>query len=71
MKFQCSSVSGLSHLRTNELSRLKMKASRSQMKKRIGTTGQGGALMDSAILRSIGCSGYETWRKPRHSTCTH
>ncbi|KAK1667801.1 hypothetical protein QYE76_055960 [Lolium multiflorum] len=38
--------------------------------KKIGITDQGGALMDSAILRSVGCSGCETWKKPRHSTCT-
>ncbi|KAK1664852.1 hypothetical protein QYE76_053011 [Lolium multiflorum] len=43
---------------------------RGEMKK-IGITDQGGAPMDSAILRSAGCSGCETWKKPRHSTCTH
>jgi hypothetical protein len=36
---------------------------------KIDTTGQGGALMDSAIPRSVGFSGYETWRKPRENTC--
>ncbi|KAK1698873.1 hypothetical protein QYE76_015570 [Lolium multiflorum] len=66
MKFQCSSVWGLSHLITSKLGHLKKKTLRSQMEKKIGITDQGGALMDSAILRSVGCSGCETWKKPRH-----
>ncbi|KAK1618332.1 hypothetical protein QYE76_023849 [Lolium multiflorum] len=37
------------------------------MKKKIGTTGQGGAPMDSATPKSVGFSGYVTWKKPRHS----
>ena len=40
------------------------------MKKKIDTTGQGGALMDSVPPKSGGFSGYVAWRKPRRSTCT-
>jgi hypothetical protein len=39
-------------------------------KKKIDTTGQGGALTDSVILRNAGYSGYAAWRKPRGYTCT-
>jgi hypothetical protein len=39
-------------------------------KKKISTTGQGGALMDSAVPKSVGFSGYVVWRKLKGYTCT-
>jgi hypothetical protein len=39
-------------------------------KKKISTTGQGGALMDSAVPKSVGFSDYVVWRKPKGYTCT-
>ena len=46
------------------------KISKSQKMKKIDTTDQGGALMDSATPKSAGFSGCVVWRKPRRNTCT-
>ena len=40
-----------------------------EKKKKTGTTGQGGALMDSAVHKSAGFSDCAAWRKPKGYTC--
>jgi hypothetical protein len=48
------------------MSKLSHRAERRTLKKkRTDIIGRAGALMDLIIPRSIGCSGYAVWRKPR------